>query len=141
MRTGVHLVAIRGAVALLAAVFFVAVSYYGYYWEGYTPVDPPGGRNFWTGPAVFIAVIVAVGLLVARWCVLGVAVMYGVADVGWALFGRPGDFDGYQPPPRETVETFAGVAMLAVMLAIGVGVAKLGKVAASRIREAPLPEN
>ncbi len=133
--------AIRAVVALLGAAFFVAVSYYGYYWEGYAPVDPPGGRDFWTRPTVFIGVIVAVGLVVARWWGVGVAVMYGVADVGWALFGRPGDFDGYQPPARETVETLAGVVMLAIMLAIGVGLAKLGKVGASRIREAPLPEN
>lgn len=44
--------------------------------------------------------IVAVGLVVARWRVIGVAVTYAIAEVGWAVFGRPGDFDGY-PAAKE----------------------------------------
>lgn len=42
-----HVTAIRGVVALLGVAFLVAFSYYTYPWEGYTPVDPPDGRDFW----------------------------------------------------------------------------------------------
>jgi hypothetical protein len=43
-----------------------------------------------------------------------------------------------QPPRRDAPEVFAGVVMLAIMLAIGATIGKLGKAAASRRREAPL---
>lgn len=65
--------------------------------------------------------------------VLGIALGIAVAEIAWALFQRPGDFQGLYPPTLGAPEVLALVAIFALLLGVGVGLAKaFGWVMASR---------
>ncbi len=134
---------IRPVVALLATVLIGAFDYYFYFAvDGHAPVQPPGGRDFWSSTAgglLIVGTLVAVGVVVARWRVVCVAFTAAAAEAAWALFGRPGDFAGLPPPTRDALEVLALVATLALYLALGVALGKLGRSGAAKVRHS-LPE-
>ncbi len=122
--------------ALLGAVFIAA---YDLLWY----VDPglPAVKRFWlhttAGGVLTFGVTVAVGVLVARWWAVAMALAIIVGEAALIVADAPLYYYESRPPPLEAPLVVAKTLLFAVVLAAGVAVRKLvAKLAAPRTTRA-----